>query len=352
MIRLGASFSLIMAVVLSIGCSSSGSPGTGGSGGTAGASGTAGSGGASGRGGTAESIIDAMVASVDAARYEADLTSVAQVRNLDSQAWQDTQDFCAERLDELGFVVERQAYATGVNVIGTLAGANDEQIIVSAHYDAVPDCIGADDNASGIAGILEVARALTMAEYERTLVVACWDEEEVGLLGSFAYANRAIDNGTDIPGMYSFDMIGYKSDEPNTQLLPPGIDILFPEEAAELEANEFRGDFIALIADESSRALNDAFEQYADSVELPWVELEVPDGILTNPIAGDLQRSDHAAFWLVGYPGIQVTDSANFRNPNYHCAGGPDTIESLDTDFAVKVIKSVVGATATELGVR
>lgn len=340
MTRLTWNFSLLLGIALSIGCDSS-AP-----------SGTAGSGGTLGSGGSGGSVIDAMVDSVDTARYEADLASVAQVRNHGSQAWQDSQDFCAARLAELGFVIELQDYGTGVNVVGTLAGVSNEQIIVSAHYDAVPDCIGADDNASGVAGVLEAARALTMAQYERTLVVACWDQEEVGLIGSRAYANRAVERGTEIAGMYSLDMIGYKSTEPNSQVLPPGLELLFPEEVAQLEANEFRGDFIAIIADEASRALNDAFERYADSAGLPWIELELPDELLNSPLAGDLQRSDHGAFWAAGYPGIQLTDSANFRNPNYHCAGGPDAISSLDTDFAAKTIQALVGATATELGVQ
>ena len=339
--------SFIVFLGLSIGCASSGSLEAAGSGGTGASGGSAGTGGTD-----VTAIIDALVASVDSARYAADLNAVTGVRNHGSQAWQEAQDFCAESLAELGFDVERHDYGTGVNVIGTLAGTNDEQIIVSGHYDAVPNCEGADDNASGVAGTLEAARALVAGDFERTLVVACWDEEELGLMGARAYADRASQEGAEVVGMYSLEMIGYKSDEPNSQLLPPGLDLLFPDQTAMLEANEFRGDFIAIVADEASRSLNDAFERYADSVELPWIELELPDAFLNNPAASDLQRSDHAAFWQVGYPGIMLTDSANFRNLHYHCSGGPDTADRLDTDFAVKIIKSVVGATATELRVQ
>lgn len=345
--RVVGNCSFVIALGLLVGCSSSGAAGTGGSGGSGNSGGSAGTGGTD-----VTAIIDALVASVDSNRYEADLNAVTGARNHGSQAWQEAQDLCADRLAELGFDVERQDYGTGVNVIGRLAGTSDEQIIVSGHYDAVPDCEGADDNASGVAGTLEAARALVAGSFERALIVACWDEEELGLIGSRAYADRAAEEGAEIVGMYSLEMIGYKSDEPNTQQLPPGLDLLFPDQTAMLEANEFRGDFITIVADESSRALNDAFERYADTVELPWIELEVPDAFLTNPAAADLQRSDHAAFWQVGYPGIMLTDSANFRNLHYHCSGGPDTADRLDTDFAVKIIQSVVGATATELGVR
>ena len=106
------------------------------------------------------------------------------------------------------------------------------------------------------------------------------------------------------------------------------------------------------MSDTRSRALNDAFEFYADEVGLKWLELEVPDVILTTSLAADLQRSDHAAFWFSDYPGVMLTDSANFRNQNYHCIGGPDSVDRLDTDFSTGVIKATVGAVATVLDVR
>jgi hypothetical protein len=342
----------------SSGSSTSGTGGTAGAGGSAGVGGVPGNGG-DGTGGTAGSggandlaVISVMVDSVDPSRYEMDLNALAVVRNYGSQAWLDAQTRCADTLEALGFDVELQSYGSGVNVIGTKPGLSESQLVLSAHYDAVPNCEGADDNASGVAGALEAARVLSTNDYEHTLVVACWDEEEVGLVGAAAYAQEAREDDVDIIGMYSLEMIGYISDEPNSQQLPVGIDLLFPEQTAMLEANEFRGDFIAIVSDTRSRALNDAFERYADEVGLPWLELEVPDVILTTPLAADLQRSDHAAFWFSSYPGVMLTDSANFRNQNYHCIGGPDTTDRLDTNFSVGVIKAAVGAVATVLDVR
>ena len=93
----------------------------------------------------------------------------------------------------LGYTVEREAYGTGVNVIGVLDGtsAPAEQVVISAHYDSVANCPGADDNGSGVAGVLEAARVLSTSQHKRTLVVACWDEEEKGLIGSSAFVARA-----------------------------------------------------------------------------------------------------------------------------------------------------------------
>lgn len=325
------------------GSGAGGSGGMAGAGGLAGAGGSAGVGGAGGNGGVS---IESMVTAVDVSRYEADLNAVTGVRNNGSAAWQAAQDLCADRLTSLGFTVERQNYGTGVNVIGTLPGQTDTQLIISAHYDAVPNCEGADDNASGVAGALEAARVLSAAQYERTLVVACWDEEERGLIGSSEYASRARAQQVDIAAMYSLEMIGYSSDEPNTQLLPVGFAALFPAQVAEVQANEFRGDFIALVANERSFVMNKAFERYADGLGLPWIELTLKNIVLFSPATADLRRSDHAPFWEQSYPGIMLTDSANFRNFHYHCTEGPDTTDRLDSDFAVKVIKSVVGATA------
>ena len=339
----GFAFALSLALMAGCGSDESGQGGTGGTGGTGGVGGDGGGGGSACR-----AVVDTMIQEADPSRYELDLNAVARVRNHGSLAWQETQDLCADRLAALGFGVERQEFDQGVNVIGRLPGTGDEELIISAHYDAVTDCPGADDNASGVAGVLEAARLLSASRYDRTLVVACWDQEEAGLVGSRAYADRANQRGIGIAGMYSLEMIGYVSDEPNSQRIPAGFDLLFAEQVAQLEANEYRGDFITIVTDTGSRTLNAAFEQYADEFGLPWIELELPDSLLNEPIAGDLQRSDHAAFWEMGYPGIMLTDSANFRNTHYHCAAGPDTADRLSIPFAVQVVKAVVGAVATE----
>src|SRR5205085_2928777 len=130
---------------------------------------------------------------VDRAGFEADVISIAAPRTPRTPHWQAVQDLCADRFAALGYEVERHAYATGVNVIGVRTGTKlpAERIVVSAHYDSVPNCAGADDNGTGTAATLEVARVLSLQPHDRTLVVACWDEEERGLIGSSAYVARA-----------------------------------------------------------------------------------------------------------------------------------------------------------------
>lgn len=296
---------------------------------------------------------------VEANRYRADLELIASPRPPGSAHWQATQDRCAGALAAAGLTVTRQSYPGGVNVIGRLDGtsAPDEIVLVGAHYDGVPGCPGADDNASGVAGVLEVARALAGRTYRRTLLVACWDQEETGLRGSRAFADTFVETfagrpagtrrpGARLVGHFNFEMIAFASSAPRSQAIAPGFAQLFPAQVAAIEANERRGDFIAVVADAASSRAAALFGAHAARLGLPFQRLDVPDVLRTSPLLGDLRRSDHASFWDRGLPGIMLTDSADFRNANYHCQGGSDTVATLDLGFAVKVVKATAAAVA------
>ena len=225
-------------------------------------------------------------------------------------------------------------------------------MLVSAHYDGVPDCPDADDNASGVAGILETARVLATGSYRRTLVVACWDEEEDGLIGSDAYAARADATDENILVHFVYEMIGFYSDVPDSQTIPTGLDMLFPEEAAAIEDNQYRGDFLAAIGDDLARVFLERMSTYGSAVDLSVVVLEVPSILKNSPMLADLQRSDHAGFWELDIPAMMLTDTSEFRNPRYHCGDGDDTVDSLDHDFATKIVQTTVGAAAASLELR
>jgi Zn-dependent M28 family amino/carboxypeptidase len=294
---------------------------------------------------------------VETDRYLADLTTIAAPRVSGSAHWQTVQDLCADRLAELGFDVERHDYGTGVNIIGVKLGvtAPDEQVIVGAHYDHIDGCTGADDNATGVAGALELARVLSLVETDRTLIVACWDEEELGLIGSRAYAQRAVDDGDDIVIVWIFDMIGYKSDEPNSQTIPDGFDLLFllfREEQIKFEDNERRADFIFWVADELAPVEASLFASYGEIIGLPTLGGVLPEGLKDNDSIADLRRSDHAPFWLTDIPAIFLNDTADLRYSGYHCFDGDDTIDRLDHEFSTQVVRATVGSVAEILGVR
>ncbi len=289
---------------------------------------------------------------VDKTQYEKHLNFMSKPRSPGTEHWQKTQDYCAAQFKQYGYQVELHKYKTGVNVIGVKEGTTlkDERILVSAHYDSVPNCEGADDNASGTAGVLEAARVLAKQSHQRTLVVACWDEEERGLLGSIAYATRVVANKETIKMHFVLEMIGYYSEEPNSQTLPTGLNLLFPDEAKAVEDNQFRGDFVALIGDTGALPAAKIMTDFGKVLGLSTVTLTVPDSLKTSPLIRDLRRSDHAPYWSIDVPAMMVTDTSEFRYKPYHCRNGAkDSIEKLNADFSTQIIQVTVGAAATLL---
>ncbi|MCA9681551.1 MAG: M28 family peptidase [Myxococcales bacterium] len=206
----------------------------------------------------------AVADAVDPARYRADLEFIAAERTPGSAHWKAVQERCASTFEEAGFTVERfVSESGGTNVLGTLAGSDPAApaIVVGAHYDHIEGCAGADDNASGTAAVLELARVLGGDHVEgrrQPLILACWDREESGLEGSRAWVGVRVaaadveerQEGQISVGFYlNFDAMGYADATPNSQRLPPGIDLLFGKELAQLKEREFKADFIAILAD-------------------------------------------------------------------------------------------------------
>lgn len=293
---------------------------------------------------------DAMADCVQEDLYVATVEFVAQTRSPAEPHWQVVQDHLAEQLAEFGYEVELDVYNTGVNVIGRLRGTiGTSDVLVSAHYDSVSNCQGADDNASGVAGALEAARVLAKGEYEQDLVIAFWDQEELGLIGAASYVDRAVERGDNIAALYNLEMIGYTDDAVGSQTIPAGFDGLFPEGYAQIEDNEFRGDFITIVADDLIADGAAAMVAQAERLDLPAVHIELNEDLKNNPLLSDLQRSDHAPFWEVDYPAMMITDTSEFRFPNYHCDPAPDVVEDLDHAFSRKVTAATVGAAVTTL---
>jgi hypothetical protein len=290
----------------------------------------------------------------DAQRYADDLAKTAVAREPGSANWKMVQDLCAARLESLGYTVERQAYPTGVNVIGVRRGSKPGalSVIVSAHYDHIQGCEGADDNASGVAGALEAARLLAAAQFENTLVVAFWDGEEGGLLGSEAYSDRAKSRGEPIRAAIVFEMIGYKSDEQGSQTPPPGISLMFPDQYEWLEKRRRRGDFIAFVGDDLAHGTLLGLKKYSETVGLQNVVIELDQSQKSNSLFHTLRRSDHDSFWKNDFPALFITDTSEYRNLNYHCKNGPDSTDRLNHAFALQVVKATVAAAAEELGIQ
>ena len=202
-------------------------------------------------------------------------------------------------------------------------------IIIGAHYDTVPGTPGADDNATGVAVLLELARAIALQPLKYPVQLVAFDMEESGCLGSKHHAAKCKQQQQSIRLMISLEMLGYCDRTPNSQSYPAGLKYFYPN----------IGNFIALIG--NLRTVRDmiALSRNIRKVGQDCEWLPVPNRGLIVP---DTRRSDHAPFWDNGYPAIMVTDTANMRNPHYHQPS--DQIETLDLDFLAGVCGGLVEA--------
>lgn len=223
------------------------------------------------------------------------------------------------------------------NVIGRLAGSRAAQkiLVIGAHYDTIPDSPGADDNASGLAVLLEVARVLSPLRGKLTLQFVAFSLEEEGFLGSDHYARQVRRNKIPLWGAIVLECVGYTNHKPKSQKTPPGLPIPLPD----------RGDFIGLVGNGAAEPIQKAYEFAASTycADLPYVSFLVPGKGESLP---DTRRSDHVPFWDRGYRAVMLTDTANFRNPNYHGKG--DRLETLDIPFIAQVARALA-ATVIDL---
>jgi hypothetical protein len=276
-------------------------------------------------------------------RLKADVARVAIERTPGSTGWQAVRGILEKSFDAALFKVETQVFDDGGrNVIATRRGTThpNEVVVLSAHYDHIAGCLGADDNASGVAVVMEATRQLSQRPFARTLVIAYWDREEDGLIGSRVWASQAKEQRMDIRMMISLDGVGFAKRTPGSQKLPPGASEVLPDVAKRLAENQHRGDFIAALGDSGSVASLQHFEGAGAQIGQLAFGIELSG--MTRILLADAARSDHASFWLAGYPGILITDTANFRNPHYHCGAGQDAPSTLDYEFLNKVASVVI----------
>ena len=254
-------------------------------------------------------------------------------------------------LEESGLATRRMPYRhgrhSGTNILASNPSGKEPDgrpILVSAHYDTVRGSPGADDNASGVAALLECARALSSAELAGGVEFVCFDQEEKqagggALLGSSAFVRAAGGKGA-YEGLYNLEMVGYTSG-PGSQGYPPGFRFILPGGFKRAREREFRGDFVATVSIGAGVQLG---RRYADAASrwVPALEVLPVEVRYRLPILMDMFRSDHAPFWIAGIPAIMLTDTANFRNPHYHTP--TDTPETLDYAFLANVTRALVAA--------
>ncbi len=212
-------------------------------------------------------------------------------------------------------------------------------LLIGAHYDTVSGSPGADDNASGLVVLLEVASRLRAWPLARPVWLVAFCLEEQDRLGSQAFVSRLKAERRALAGAIILECVGFARSEAGTQQVPPGIPIAVPTQ----------GDFLAIVGNEASRSLVTQLEQEAlrHAAQLKPLSLVVPGRGEGMP---QTRRSDHASFWDAGYPAVMLTDTANFRNPHYHRA--TDTEDTLNLEFLSNVAATVTATAIHIAGVR
>jgi len=245
-----------------------------------------------------------------------------------------------EAFATLGYSVERQPLSykghTYYNITGFPAesshASQDPILVVGAHYDTVAFTPGADDNASGIAGLIELARILAdRPPLGLRLVAFCLEEPpafRTRNMGSYKYAKSLRKNRISVRGMICLEMIGFFSDKPGSQAFPLFfMDRIYPD----------AGNFIALAGNMRSRTWTlEVKKHFASGTSLPVESINAPAIVI------GVDFSDHWSFNKFRYPAVMVTDTAFYRNPNYHRV--TDTPETLDYVRAAKVVDGLANA--------
>jgi hypothetical protein len=241
--------------------------------------------------------------------------------------------YIERELASLGYTVVSQRWTSADgqefrNLEVTLPGREKpaEVVVVGAHYDSNRGTPGADDNASGVAAILELARLLRDQGHARTIRFVAFTNEELPFFGTAdqgarRYVAALKQRGDDVRSMLSVETIGYYSTGPKTQLYPKPLNWFYPD----------TGNFIGFVGNLSSRPLvHEAIAAFRRHTPFPSHGAAAPESI---PGVG---WSDHEAFWAAGFQAVMITDTAPFRNPYYHTRG--DTPDRIDYERMTRVV--------------
>ncbi|MFT5129466.1 MAG: Zn-dependent M28 family amino/carboxypeptidase [Rhodothermales bacterium] len=254
-------------------------------------------------------------------------------RNIhDPEKLAESADYIEDAFRSAGYLPQRQTYTVyGVNcanieveILGS--SSPSEIVIVGGHYDTRPGTVGADDNGTGTVATLALARRFAGSSPARTLRFVAFVNEEppyfqADTMGSLMYAKRAHERGENIVAMISLECIGYFSDSPDSQAYPAPFSLFYPS----------TGNFIAFVGNYESRKLvRRVVREFRDNASFP------SEGLAAAGALPGIGWSDHWGFWQYDYPALMVTDTAPFRNPNYHRV--TDTIDTIQFDKLARIV--------------
>lgn len=225
-----------------------------------------------------------------------------------------------DQLRSFGYETRVARFLGGLNLHTKASGP---RFVVGAHYDSVVGSPGADDNASGVAALLEAARAARVRPFPLAVEFVAYDQEENGLSGSRAHCAALEHERSNVAGMMSLEMLGFTGDD---QVFVPGV-----------ETSRTKGDFLTVVANHESAHLLEMFDELTTSLPLELVVAAA------DSEAGALSSlSDHGSFWEAGHPALIVTDTAFLRNPHYHRAS--DRPGTLDYEFLALATEVVIAS--------
>jgi hypothetical protein len=243
--------------------------------------------------------------------------------------------YIEERMRAAGHAVQREEFKSGGasvrNLIVEVRGARrpEEIVVVGAHYDSILGAPGANDNGSGVAAVLELARTMRDWQPARTWRLALFVNEEppffqTRAMGSNVHARGAKARGERIIAMYSLETIGFFADAPGSQHYPVPFGWFYPD----------RGDFLAFVANLASRVLlHKTIATFRAEAQFP------SEGVAAPAWIPGVDWSDQWSFWREGYPALMITDTAPYRYPYYHTAR--DTPDKVDYDRLARVVRAL-----------
>ena len=266
---------------------------------------------------------------------------IGQRSYLDIVQLNKTASYIESAFSSFGYEPVRQPYTyrgnTYYNISVEAKGVDSTKndiIVIGAHYDTVRGTSGADDNTSGVAGLLELARLIRGKSISRTIHFVAFTLEEPPAfftknMGSYVYAKGLYNKGIKVYGMISLEMLGYYSDRKNSQFYFPYFFLkwFFSD----------TGNFIAFVGNLASRQFSTAFRKSFQALSSFPVEF-----LNTPSFVPGVYFSDNYSFWRFDYPAMMITDTAFLRNKNYH--RDTDTAESLDYDKFAEVVKGLFNA--------
>ena len=248
-----------------------------------------------------------------------------------------TESYITNYFKNIGLQVQLQQYKYGnYDITNIITGSQENLLsskyyVIGAHYDSVPETYGADDNASGIAVLLELARYTMQEKISLPVRFVAFTAEEPPTFsthyqGSKVFVKSALENKDEILGAIILEMVGYTSNEQAYPLVLKWMG--YPS----------KGNFIGIVGNRKSKKFGQSiFQSFKKNDQLPVETLFVP---FNGRILPDTRLSDHSPFWDAGLFAVMITDTAFFRNPNYHTP--KDTFDTLDYFFMAELVKSLL----------